>query len=66
MRYNVLAANYLLQNAGKDVALVHLQVNAVKLTEPDEIRANQNSKVFPFHLPLLAIPRVTLVLESDP
>jgi len=63
---NILTLNDLLKNGGEDAILVELQINAVKLREANEICADQNAKIFPFGLTLLAVARVTLVLKAHP
>ncbi len=63
---NILALDHLLENGGKDGISVELQINAVELREANEIGADQNAKVFPFGLTLLAVARVTLVLKAHP
>jgi hypothetical protein len=63
---NILALYHLLENGGKDAISVELQINAVELREANEIGADQNAKVFPFGLTLLAVARVTLVLKANP
>jgi hypothetical protein len=63
---NILALDDLLENGGEDGISVELQIDAVELREANEICANQNTKVFPFRLTLLAVARVTLVLKAHP
>ena len=63
---NILALDDLLENGGEDVILVELQINAVELRKANEICADQNTKVFPFGLALLAVARVALVLKAHP
>jgi hypothetical protein len=63
---DILALDDLLENGREDVILVKLQINAVELREANEICADQNTKVFPFSLTLLAVARVTLVLKAHP
>jgi hypothetical protein len=63
---NILALDDLLENSGEDVILVELQINAVELRKANEICADQNTKIFPFGLTLLAVARVTLVLKAHP
>jgi hypothetical protein len=63
---NILALDDLLENGGEDVILVELQINAVELREANEICADQDTKIFPFGLTLLAVARVTLMLKAYP
>jgi hypothetical protein len=63
---NILALDDLLENGGEDGILVEVQINAVELRKANEICADQDTKVFPFGLTLLAVARVTLVLKAHP
>jgi len=54
---NILALDDLLENGGEDGISVELQIDAVELREANEICADQNTKVFPFRLTLLAVAR---------
>lgn len=63
---NVLAVDDLLQYRGEYVPLVHVQIDAIELGETDEICADEDTQVTTFHLALLAVARVTLMLETHP
>jgi hypothetical protein len=66
LRNDVFAINDLLQDAWQDSLLVNLQIDPVQLAEPDKIGPDKNAKFTTFHFSLLAIPRMTLVLEANP
>ena len=63
---DVFAAHDLLQDAWQYVRLVHLQVDAFELAEPDEVRADENPQVLPLDLALLPVARMALVLQAHP
>lgn len=55
LRYHIFAVDDLLKNTGQDGTLVHLQINTVKLTEPNEIGTDKNSEFSAFHLAFFAV-----------
>jgi hypothetical protein len=63
---NVFAVDDLLQNTGENGALVHVQIDTVKLAEPDEICADQDAQLAALQFAFFAVSRVPLVLEADP
>lgn len=66
LRDDVLAIDDLLQDGGENELLIHIQIHAIELGKTDEVRANEYSQIAPLHFALLTIPRVTLVLKTDP
>jgi hypothetical protein len=56
----------LFQDSGEDAVLVHLEVYAVELGEPDEIGADEDTEVAALHLAFFAVAGVTLVLQTYP
>ena len=62
LRNDVLAIDDLFQNTGEDSLLVHIQIDAVELTEPDEVGPDKDAQIAPLVLALFAFPRVALVL----
>lgn len=66
LRDYVLAVHDLLQHTRKDRPPVHLQVNAFKLTQPNEIGPDENSQLPSLHLATFTIARKPRVLKSDP
>jgi len=66
LRDDIFAIDDLLENAWKNGFLVHFQIHAIQLTQPNQICAYQDTKFATLHLTFLAVPRMTLMLESDP
>ena len=63
---DVLAVDDLLQYRGEYARLVHVQIDAIELGETDEIGADEYTQFATFHFALLAVARVTLMLETHP
>lgn len=63
---HVFAVDDLFEDARKNCTFVHSQIDAFELAETDEVGSDKDTKLFAFHLPLLAFTRVTLVLQSNP
>ena len=55
LRNDILAADDLLKNARENVALIHVQVDAIQLTKSDQIGTNENAEVPTLHLAFLAV-----------
>ena len=66
LRNDVLAADDLLEDAGEDDALVHVEVDAVELAEAHEVGPDEDAQLAPFHLALLAVAGVALMLQAHP
>jgi hypothetical protein len=62
LRNDVLAIDDLLQNTGKDGLLVHLQIDAIQLAEPDQVGPNKDTQIAPLVFAFVAFPRMALVL----
>jgi hypothetical protein len=56
----------LFQDSREDAVLVHLEVYAVELGEPDEVGADEDTKVAALHLAFFAVAGMALVLEAYP
>jgi hypothetical protein len=56
----------LFQDSGEDAVLIHLEVYAVELGEPDEVGANEDTEVAALHLAFFTVAGVALVLEAYP
>lgn len=55
LRNNILTLHDLLQYRWQNRPLVHIQIHAVKLAEPNEVRADQDPELPPLHLALLPV-----------
>ncbi|KAI5117715.1 hypothetical protein M0805_006519 [Coniferiporia weirii] len=63
---DVLAVDDLLEDAWEGRALVHPKVDAVERAEPDEVGTDEDTQFASLHLALLAVTRVSLVLQPHP
>lgn len=59
---DILAAHDLLQDAGQDNLLIHVEVYAIELAQTDEVRANKYAQLFALQLALFTVTRVPLML----
>lgn len=66
LRDNVFAVDDLFEHAGKDDAPVHFQIDAVELTEADQVGPDEDAQLAPLEFPPVAVARESAVLQPDP
>jgi hypothetical protein len=55
LRNYIFAIDNLFENTREDSLLIHAEINAVELTEADEIGADKDSQLFALKFPFLAV-----------
>ena len=63
---HVLATDDLLQNTRQNSTLVHIEVYTIQLAKADKVSSNKNSKFASLQFSLFSIPRVSLMLQTNP
>ena len=66
LRNGILAVDDLLEDGWENHLLVQLERHAIELTEPHEVRADENAQLATLRLALLALARVAEMLLPDP
>ena len=66
LRNDVFTVDDLFQHTRQDDGPVHFQVDAVQLTESNQVCAHKNAQLLALHLALLSISGQALVLQADP
>lgn len=66
LSYDVLAVDDLFENAGKDGALVLVEIDTVELAEPYEICPHEDAQFASLQFAFFTIAGVTLMLKSYP
>lgn len=59
---DVFAIDNLLHYTRQDCALVHIEINAIKLAETNQVGANEDPQVLPLQFALFSVPGMSLVL----
>jgi hypothetical protein len=66
LRNHIPTVHDLLQHTRQNRPLVHLQVDALELAQPDEVRSDEDTQVAALEFATLAVAGETGVLEADP